>query len=423
VGRLQHCLRAFQADSADSVGHLWDLSMLFLTGQWPPERALMQLWVVFVIEGVGVLAMLTLRHHASRLSGLSPDPRTVAFARTDAEFAQTLRDAWRAFRPIVPEMEQGHVVWGLDGPPFWMDRPLAGPSLSGALKVGLHGLGHPGAPHTVLQTVISAAGDPQDPERLAPVGGLAELRPKLQMCQRLGLTLLTSPEEVTDDGQWDHRPPRHLGTVATVADAVAYLTAPPTAPHQPWGLVQYYPYPAEHCFQVLCTQVLPRLSFRYTMGYHWLKARLPAGRVVLKVYDAHPPTWRVDVRLRLRLLGLRTALAPGVHRDGPHLILYCKAVDRESCTMHCEATTVALTTKPWYNTFRALLVRFNPFCVVCRWVPFMVHRFFDDACVYDAQQMLEMPVAAMNTMHERACLVVFRQLHARLAQCLGDPMG
>lgn len=425
AARLQRCLHAFHATAVDGVGPLWDLGMLFLTGQWPTERALVQLWVVFVIEGLGVLAMLTLRHHASGLTGLSSDPRTVAFARTDSEFAQTLRDAWEAFHPTVPERDAGHVVWGLDGPPFWLDRPLAGPSLSGALKVGLYGLGHPGVPQTILQTVISAAGDPRDPERLVPVGGLAALRPKLQLCQKAGLTLLTSPAEMADDAAWGHRPPSHLVTAATVSEAVAYLTTPPTdvgAP-RPWSLVHYYPYPAEHCFQVLCAQVLPRLSFRYTLGYHWLKARLPAGRVVFKVYDAHPPTWRVDVRLRLRVLGLRTAMAPGVHWDGPHLILYCKAVDRESCTVHCEATTVALTATPWYNTLRARLLRCNPCRVVCKWVPFILHRFFDDECVYDVQQMLETPEATLNTLHERACLVVFRQLHAHLAQCVGSPLG
>jgi hypothetical protein len=425
MARLQHCLRGFRDDTAEGVGYLWDLGMLFLTGQWPIERTLVQLWVVVVIEGMGVLAMLTLRHHASGLTGLSPDPRTVAFARLDAAFAQTLHEAWQAFRPTLPELERGHVVWGLDGPPFWLDRPLAGPSLSGALKVGLHALGHPGIPRTILHTVISAGGDPQNPERLAPMGGLAVLRPKLQVCQKVGLTLLTSPEEVTDDGDWGHRLPHHLVTVATVSEAVAYLTTPPTngsAP-QPWSLVTYYPYPAAHCFQVLCTQVLPHLSFRYTLGYHWLNVRLPAGRVVLHMFDTHSPTWRVDVHLRLRIFGRRTAFAPGVHRQGPHLILYCKAVDRDSCTVHCEATTVALTEKPWYNRFRALTVWCNPCCLVFRWLPLMLHRFFDDACVYDLQPMLEAPAAAMNTMHEHACLVVFRQVHARLAQCLRGSMA
>ena len=33
VARLQHYLRAFHDDIADGVGHLWDLGMLFLTGQ------------------------------------------------------------------------------------------------------------------------------------------------------------------------------------------------------------------------------------------------------------------------------------------------------------------------------------------------------------------------------------------------------
>src|SRR5215468_5230466 len=73
AARLQHCLRAFHDDTRDGVGHLWDLGMLLLTGQWPTERGLVQLWVVFVIEEAGVLAMLTLRHHASGLTGLSPD--------------------------------------------------------------------------------------------------------------------------------------------------------------------------------------------------------------------------------------------------------------------------------------------------------------------------------------------------------------
>jgi hypothetical protein len=53
----------------------------------------------------------------------------------------------------------------------------------------------------------------------------------------------------------------------------------------------------------------------------------------------------------------------------------------------------------------------------------MLHRFFDDACVYDLQPMLVAPAAAMNTMHAHACLVVFRQVHARLAQCLRGPMA
>ena len=33
------------------------------------------------------------------------------------------------------------------------------------------------------------------------------IRPKLQVCQKVGLTLLTSPEEVADDGDWSHRVP------------------------------------------------------------------------------------------------------------------------------------------------------------------------------------------------------------------------
>ena len=122
---------------------------------------LVQLWMVFVIEGVGVLSMLTLRHHASGLTGLSPDLQTVAFARMDAAFAQTLRDAWHAVCPTTPDRERSHVVWGLDGPPLWLDRPLAGPSLSGALKVGLHALGHPGVSRTVLHTVIGAVEIPR----------------------------------------------------------------------------------------------------------------------------------------------------------------------------------------------------------------------------------------------------------------------
>lgn len=421
TARLCSCLQAFQDSTADGVGSLWDLGMLFLTGQWPPERARMQLWVVFVIEGVGVLAMLTLRHHPSGLTGLSPDPRTMAFARMDAEFAQTLHDAWDACHPRVPGLDQGHVVWGLDGPPFWLERPLAGPSLSGALKVGLYGLGHPGIPRSILQTVISAGGDSRHPERLVPVGGVAELRPKLQMCQKLGLTLLTSSEEVEDDSLGGRRVLHHLVTAATVSEAVAYLTSPPTeagTPH-PWSLVQYYPYPAEHCFQVLCRQVIPHLSFRYTKGYHWLKARLPVGRVVLKVFDAHPPTWRVDVHLRLRVFGSVTALAPGIHRDGPHLILYCKAVDRESCTVHCEATTVALTEKPWYNLYRTCWVQFHPLRLVFRWLPLMVNRFFDDVCVYDLQQLVETPASGVKTIHVRACMTVFRQVHASLAHYVG----
>ena len=42
---------------------------------------------------------------------------------------------------------------------------------------------------------------------------------------------------------------------------------------------------------------------------------------------------------------------------------------------------------------------------------------------YDLQPMLETPAAAMHTMHERACHVVFRHLHARLAQCIGGLDG
>lgn len=216
-----------------------------------------------------------------------------------------------------------------------------------------------------------------------------------------------------------------------LSELVRLLFTAPSAPDPAldmWSvsrvMVQSYPYPAEECLQVLREQILPTLRFRSTLGLLGSKKRIPTGVMELELRDFHRPTLRLDVRLRTRVLKVRSPVVLG-----PRLRLYCTAVNRYLCTVHCEAESFKMSTQEWLNQLNIILVRFNParfgLKLLFKHLPSasLPSVFLDDESIYTYQQVVEEPDAWVNaTGFERICQVIFHKIHARLAQVLaGTP--
>jgi hypothetical protein len=178
-------------------------------------------------------------------------------------------------------------------------------------------------------------------------------------------------------------------------------------------MVKPYAYPAEECWQVLSTQVLPTLRVRWTFGYDTV--RLPPSVLKLELVESHRPTLRLDVRVREHFLKVRHPVP-----RSPHLRIYCTAIDRYMCTVHCEAETFKITSKDWLNEIFATVLRFHPYRLAGILLPRAIipSMFLDDERLSFLQQALEDPRRFFNTIYEQSCQIIFRKIHASLTQAL-----